>query len=225
MGFLDFLPVIGNIAEGFFSADQAHKATRANIAMAREQRAWEEMMSNTAVRRRAADLKAAGFNPMLSFTSGQAASQPAGGSFKGAEVARSPEFGRGMREAAVLSAEVRQINSASALNLAQANLANVQANMVSGAQAAELNKRVEFMDEQIKNLGVERAGKEIANDLAKLDVETRGRTLESLVRKMIAENTMDAQNAENFEAMARKFGEGHAWAKTLLDLLRPFLRR
>lgn len=68
----------GGLIQGISSIFGASKTNEANQKMVQQQEDFQERMSSTAYQRATADMKAAGLNPMMMFSSGSAASTPSG---------------------------------------------------------------------------------------------------------------------------------------------------
>lgn len=129
-----------------------------NVHEARQNRRFVRNMSNTAHQREAADLRAAGMNPILTATGGSGASTPQG---TAAHVEPMPA-GSAMVNAMASFAQIEDVNSAARLKDEQANelvmsralnLSILEANLET--QAAELQKKgIETgkLKEEIENI-------------------------------------------------------------------------
>lgn len=126
-----------NILGNVLNRQSTQDANQQNIELARENRAWQEDMSNTAHQREMADLKAANLNPILA--AGGGASTPGGDS----ATVEAPQVQMpSVIEIAQLNEAMKNNQSTRELQAAQAEQIRTQTkrDQVRGELGSDLNK-------------------------------------------------------------------------------------
>lgn len=187
-----WMNLAGTAGDIWASTSSAAASNRANVKLQREQRDWQEKMSNSEIQRRKADLIAAGGNPALAFTSGSGASSP---SVAPPHVEPTYRGGNNLGGAAITAAQLRNIN-AQTENTKESTRGKTMTNNILnsfGWSKAETEQDKRTIDKQRAELEYDQA-KEL-NPLAIKEAKQR-------IRNLTLTGKQTAQQVEQFERMS-----------------------
>lgn len=192
MGLLDgLLDIGGQLLGGWMNSSAQHKANRTNIYLQRQQQAWEEEMSNTAVQRRARDIEAAGGNRALAFVNGQEASTPTVTPAHVEPTKIDPlRLGSSMllaQQVKAMEAGTRKTNAEA--ELIESDLPYASANARARADLAQ--EQLRKIGSEIANLNILHALNQVEWDLKELDYDQRQKLfpLQEQAAKLLNEAT------------------------------------
>lgn len=172
--------------------------------LSRQQMEFDERMSNTAMQRRVADIKAAGGNPALAFTTGSGASEPTFQGFKPENMLEGAA--ENIKNIPAGIAQVRNIQANTALQLAQARTATVEANNME--TFGPLNAGTE---RSTKIAGLEKAEQDARKALSEANMtakqeEFNERQLSAFTERAEQMAKMGKLNLEAMEDLAESLG-------------------
>lgn len=191
-------------ASGYANYQSQQKANKTNVMLARENRDWETMMSNTAIQRRKADLIAAGGNPALAFTNGGEAATPTLSPARvDAPQFQAPRLNTGLL---MMQAQLDNIKAQTYNTTQDTRMKTIQANILDkyglANSAEDLERKAKLNNLVANQITKAAADAEISQTTASLLRDKMSAAIE-LIQSQARIGTI---NADSSEAIAKQLG-------------------
>lgn len=225
MGWAAAAQVAGELGTAWLNSSSQHTANRTNIHLQREQQAWEERMSNTAVYRRAKDIERAGGNRALAFVNGSEATTP---TVTPAHVEPARFNAPNINSAALLRAQLDNIKADTTNKSAATRAQTVATDIVEANKEGKIG-----MEAEMQTLTPKKARAEIdqivqRTDLTAKQAEKIDRTIDSLVQmtqQQARAGKLDLDALENVASVGGlEAGKAKDVLKILLDLFKMMVK-
>lgn len=204
-------------------------ANAKNVRLQREQQAWEERLSNTAIQRRAADIRRAGGNPALAFTNGSEASTP---TVAPAKVEPSRYDAIDVTSGLMVKKQLEKMDAEIGLtheqeHVARASASNLEQQTVTGVNtAANLAQQTSNLKAEQDKLVAQLKGILTDNELKALELKLKNATLDKQI-EIVNEQLRSAKlgnvsNAQKAKVAEAKGGFMDYMRDRLDELKKPF---